>query len=621
MTKCSFVLSIFIAAGISPSLLSSAMTLVHDGQATCTIVIAPDASDHEKLAAEELSAYLGKMSGAKVPIGSDASVTGNRIRMGVFGRPPVQDWKGKRPVLDAFAMETRARDRGGTDLLLIGGDARGAAYAAYELLERFLDVRWYMPTEVGEEVPQRKTIELEDLKWSNQPDFVFINGLNWPGDGRAGPGAVEWLRHNKGAVGDISYMYGHSWSGYIEPSEANKKAHPEWFALNPDGTRSEQLCTSNPEVIQTFIKLTREFFDKNPNAVCTSISPNDGGGFCTCEHCRAIDKKYGVTDDSQTDRFIEFANTILKELKKTHPTKLVGILAYVSHTRPPVSAVPDENYATMICHTPWEFCHVHAINDPSCKPNTRFREMIEGWTKVCKHVSVYDYYGHFYMFTPWPIVHSILKDIPYLRNIGVTAFISETQQNWANQGLNFYVAAKLLWDTDLDQEAFLDDLMQGLYGPAAKPMRKYWEAWENAMTVQPCGGYGWVAMLQPELLRQTGLLLDQAEWLAGDDQKVRERIALHRAGYLYTDAYFRMRSHGDAGELGRTVAACQEAVRIIKANEKSHPQAFFTSLASDQTEIQMLQYKRKLEATTKPAKPNPQDSEDGPKPIFGGEEK
>jgi hypothetical protein len=241
--------------------------------------------------------------------------------------------------------------------------------------------------------------------------------------------------------------------------------------------------------------------------------------------------------------------------------------------------------------------------------------MIEGWTKVCKQVSTYDYYGHFYMFTPWPIVHDILKDIPYLRSIGVKAFISETQQNWANQGWNFYVAAKLVWDTDRDQAAMIDDLCEKFYGPAAVPMRHYWETWENAMSAQPCGGYGWVGMFTPELMKQTGELLQEAEKLAAGNEKVSRRLALHRIGYNYADAYVRMRRHGDAGELEPLIAACKEAVAIIHDNEKNKPQAFFTSLASDQTEIQMLQYKRKLEAATKPAKTN------SPKPIFNGENK
>ncbi|MDO8588514.1 MAG: DUF4838 domain-containing protein [Armatimonadota bacterium] len=615
MIRCACLVLLLIAT-LRTSSASAGITLIRNGQPTCTIVIAPDAGDQEKVAANDLQIYLSKMSGATTPVGTDASIEGNRILIGVFGHHPVEDWKGNPPRRDAFAIETRSRKGGGADLFLVGGDQRGAQYAVYELLERFLGVRWYMPCQLGEEVPTRKTLKLKDLKWRNQPDYDAINGLNWPGDGRAGPGAIDWLRRNKGDVGSPTYFFGHAWAGYIPPTEENRKAHPEWFALNEDGTRSEQLCTSNPEVIRIFIDEIRKYFDKNPDAVLTSISPNDGAGFCTCRNCRAIDAKYGVTDGSHTDRLIHFANTILKEVNKAHPGKMVGILAYVTHTRPPVSAVPDDNYATTICHMPWEFCHVHSIADPNCKPNARFHQMIKGWTKVCKHVGVYEYYGHFYIMTPWPIVHSIRKDVPYLRRIGVTAFQSETQQHWANQGINFYLTAKLAWDTDRGADAILKDYYRGFYGPAEKPMRKYWEAWEAAMSKQTCAGYNWVAMLTPDLITETGKLLDEAEMLAKGNDKVSKRLALHRVGYRFTVEYTKMRLYGEA-DLEKAVAAGEEAVRIVDTSEGMKPQAFFVRLASDQTGIQMLHYKRKLEAT-KAAKQE-ESSKDAPKPIFQGE--
>src|SRR6185503_5656980 len=256
MSRHTFLLSVLTGTLVSAPIPSTAMALVRDGQPACVVVLAPDASDQEKLAAHDLQLYLKKMSGAAISIGADPAVAGNRVLLGVFGQRPVQDWNGQRPRPDGFAIETQARAAGGTDLLLVGGDQRGAAYAVYELLERFLGVRWYMPTELGEEVPERKTVELEVLQWRNQPDFEFIAGLAWPGDGRAGPGALDWLRHNKGEVGPASYMFGHSCSGYIDPTDANKKAHPEWFALNTNGTRSDQLCTSNPEVIRIFVEKT-----------------------------------------------------------------------------------------------------------------------------------------------------------------------------------------------------------------------------------------------------------------------------------------------------------------------------------------------------------------------------
>jgi len=570
------------------------MTLVNKGQPACAIVIAPAAGDQEKLAATELQTYLRKMSGATVPVATD-TVAGNRILLGVYGQAPVTAWTGKQPPRDGFAIETR-KTTAGTDLYLVGGDARGALYAAYELLERFLGVRWFMPGELGEDVPQRATVTVKSLKWRNAADYDAIAGLTWAG----GPGADDWRRRNKGDVGATGYFFGHNWENIIPPNEENKKAHPEWFALDKDGTRSHQLCSSNPDVIRITVEKANAYFEKNPDAVLFSISPNDGGGFCTCDKCQAIDVLYGVTDGSQTDRFIHYANAVLAELKKTHPDKMVGILAYVSHTRPPVSAVPDPNYATMICHTPWEFCHVHTMNDPNCKPNTRFRQMIEGWTKVCKHVSVYDYYGHFYIFAPWPITHDIRSDVPYMRRLGVQAFDSETQQHWCNQGINFYLAAKLLWDTDRNTDALLRDYYRRFYGPAEKPMRQYWETWEAAMQHQPCGGYKWLAMFTPELLVKTGKLLNEAEKLAGDNEKVKQRIALNRIGYRFTDAFTRMRLHGAKEEWQQAVDAGNEAIKIVEDTKGMEPQPFWIWLATVQTQGQMQPYLEKLKAAAPP---------------------
>lgn len=593
MVRYTLFLLLLVGMLISSNMASADMTMVQDGKPTCTIVISPDAGSHEKAGANDLQLYLCKMSGAKIPIVTDPSISGNRILLGVYGKQPVQDWNGERPGNDAFVIETRPRNGGVTDLVLVGGDQRGAEYAAYDFLERFLGVHWYMPCETGEVVPSRKTVSVERVKWHNQPDFQAVGGLIWHG----GPGAEDWLRHNKGDVGSPTAFFGHSWSSFIPATEENKKAHPEWFALQKDGSRGEQLCTSNPDVLQIFIDTVNAYFDANPDAVCTSISPNDGEGFCTCDKCRAIDAQYGVTDGTLTDRFIDFANKILKEVKKKHPDKLVGILAYVSYTRPPVSAVPDPNYATMLCHTPWEFCHVHPINDPNCKPNTRFREMLVGWTKVCNHVSVYDYYGHFYLMTPWPIVHDIRKDLPYFQSLGITGFMSETQQHWANQGINFYLASNLVWNANRSVDEILNDFYHEFYGPAEKPMREYWETWESAMEKQKCGDGNWVAMFTPHLLKKAGKLLDEAEKLAGNNDNIQRRLALHRIGYRFTDAYARMLRYGNEGKLNQAVASGEEAVRIIESSQGSEPEAFWIRLASDQTGLQMLGYLRKLKAS------------------------
>ena len=115
-----FALFLSLLAGAMLTDASEGITLVSDGKPACTIVIAPGAGEQEKLAAEELQTYLNKISGAQVPIGSNAAVSGNRILLGIFGQPPVQDWTGERPGRDSFAIETRSRQRNVADLFQCG---------------------------------------------------------------------------------------------------------------------------------------------------------------------------------------------------------------------------------------------------------------------------------------------------------------------------------------------------------------------------------------------------------------------------------------------------------------------------------------------------------------------
>jgi len=375
---------------------------------------------------------------------------------------------------------------------------------------------------------------------------------------------------------------------------AKKQEHPEWFALS-GGVRTNQLCSAHPDVVRITVEKAREFFAKNPAAPLFSISPNDGYGWCEDDRCQVVDRHYGVTDGSLSDRFVHYGNQVLEELGKTHPDKQVGILAYVQHTRPPVSAKPHPNYVTVITHTPWEFCHVHSLDDPACDLNRRFVEYVRGWSAVARHVGVEDYYGHFYMFTPWPVVHTMRRDIPFISGLGVDRFMSETQQNWANQGINFYVAAKLLWNPRTDVDALLADYYTRFYGKAAAPMKQYWERWEKAMVDTAPGGHGgysWLRMFTTELVDECGLYLSQAETAAASDSdKVKARLAFARAGFRFTEAWTRMRNHGYRGEWDQAVGAGEEAMARIRETDGMQPQAFFVSLALDQTGTMVKAYR------------------------------
>jgi hypothetical protein len=562
-----------VAVGCQP-----APHLVKDGAATATVVVGPDATREETLAATEIRDYLLKMTGAAVAVGaSPRSGDDTVVRVGAFGASAVAEFAGEKPETDGFALQTKGRT-----LYVVGGDARGTLYGAYELLER-LGVRWFMPGELGEDVPSARDVPVPELDVRQRPAFRHVSGLIWAG----GPGAGAWELRVKGRVGARD-SFGHNWSNVLAPTQQNLQQNRELFA-EVDGVRgkSPQLCSAHPEVVRLSVEAARRSFAANPQSPLFSLSPNDGYGFCEDSRCRAVDALYGVTDGSISDRLVHYANEVLVELEKTHPDKQIGVLAYVTHTSPPRSARPHRNYATLITHMPWSFCHAHAIDDPACPLNAVFGSYVRGWSAVASHVGVYDYYGHFFVFAPWPIVHSIRRDIPYLHSLGVERFTSETQQNWANQGLNFYVAARLIWDPGTDVDRLLHEYYERFYGRASGPMRSYWERWETAMaatTAQGEGGYNWLRMYTPELVAECGAYLAEAERLAeSDGEKVRRRVAFARTGFGFTEAFTRMLAAGVRRDVPGIRAAAAEAEQRILDAKASEPQAFFTSLAVEQT--------------------------------------
>lgn len=565
------------------------LDIVVDGRPNGLIVLSPVASPEERAAASDLQAYIRKMSGAEIPVQVGGSVPHDQVvvRLGIAGSDGFA-WHGPTPSGDGFILERR--DGG---LWIVGANGRGVSNGVYDYLETDLGVRWYMPGDLGEEVPRRSTVSLPTGSRTRSPAFSAVGGFIWAG----GPGARDWERRVRARVGVTSAFFGHNWANIVPPTPRNKAEHPEWFALN-NGIRTNQLCSAHPDVIRMTVEKARAFFDASPTAEVFSISPNDGYGFCEDARCQAVEQLY--PGGNLSDRLVHYANAVLEELWKTHPGKRVGILAYVDHTPPPVVARPHPGYVTLLTHTPWEFCHAHSIDDPACPANARFLQYLRGWRGVADHVGVYDYYGHFYAFTPWPIIHSMRRDVPLFHRLGVDRFMSETQQHWATQGLNFYVGAKLAWDPGLDVDALLTELYSRFYGRAQAPMRGYWECWEQAMvrTAQPDDyGYQWQRMFTAEQVASCGAFLQEAETLArGDREQVGARVALARTGFDFTEAWARMRTHGERGEWALAIAAGEEAIRRIESTAGSEPQAFLIPLAVQQTRAQMEPYRNALAA-------------------------
>jgi hypothetical protein len=450
--------------------------IVREGKAQCVIVPGAETGKAGQWAAEQVQSCLQKMSDAEVPI--EKAPTG-----GAF---PI------RIMRDSSLAEEELRIRcDGKEVALAGGGDRGVIYAACAFLEECLGVRWFMPTDFGTVAPRTRTIQVGRFDRAEKPDFA----LRWIGNG-------DWAACNRMNVGipeaEVKVaLPGHTFDRVIPPDKYFKD-HPDWFAYHREKKtrRPTQLCTSNPELVQEVIKNMRAVLDADAGIRIIGLCPNDGSGFCECDECMKLDepgrpsvveinKRYVQLEEERCTalgrRFLIFYNEVAKALRQTHPKVIVRSFAYNAYLAPPTDAKLqcEPNLMIQICHNT---CHNHPFGAGDCPVNVSFRKYIDGWGRICEHVGFYEYYSKgAAMGLPWPMVHCIRADIPFLRQHEGWGFYTQwSRADVASAGLDFYVAAKLLWNARLNVDALLDDFFAKFYGPAAEPMKRIYDRLEQA---------------------------------------------------------------------------------------------------------------------------------------------
>ena len=533
-----------LASAATVEAADAAVVLTRDGAARVPVLIPADADTAERLAASEVASYLRKITGATFAIQPER---GDEAR-GIFvGRTrPAEEFRAER---DSVGTEGYVVDVSSGRIVLTGGGPFGTLYGAYAFLEH-LGVRWYAPGDLGEVVPSTPTLEVQQTRMVSRPAFA----LRWVGFNR-------WsLRNgaNSIAVGDLPRGFTvapriYHTQRHIMPTELCLDEHPEYYAL-VDGSRmcdrDVKLCYGNPEVAAVVAERMLEMVRASRSIDLISFSPTDGQNWCECDLCLALDEDVTASDVRYSRRSLIFYNRIASEMRsrlrpgEAMPEILVG--AYNVYNRPPLdtSIRADSSLSVIITHYD-DYCKVHPIDDPACPKNAVYRDLVRAWQdRGARNVYYYEYYlkGNWFGL-PWPIVHGIRRDIPWYASVGSGGVY--TQYNNSNTWtylLDYYVAAKLLWDPHLDVDALLDEFYRRFYGPAAEPMRAYYEELEAAMLGTgrhfPGNAAGNASQVfTPSLLKRIGDLVASARVRAreADTQDFAERVERVRLELDYAD--------------------------------------------------------------------------------------
>jgi hypothetical protein len=518
--------------------VNASLTLADNGKSPYQIIIASNAPPAERYAAEELQKYLEKITGAKLPIATDAAEAGTReILLGESAHLDKSKLAFDCSALgaDGFALRTD-----GDQLIIAGGKPRGTLNGVYTFLEDKLAVRWFTPE--LEVVPATNRLALAALNESRIPrleyrevywreimrdaDFAARHRLN---------GNCYALTAKHGGRAAVYFPFVHSFDLLI-PRDLFKE-HPEYFPLIK-GKRVDgyvQRCLSNPEVLDLAKRNVRQWIKEHPEATIISVSQNDTGNWCQCDTCKALDDAEG----SPAASLLKFVNAIADDIAQDHPQVRIDTLAYQYTRKPPKTLRPRPNVIIRLCSI--ECCFAHALATCSSEENRRFRDDIVAWEPVAPKLYIWDYTPNFAHYQqPFPNLDAIQPNVRFFVEHHVSGLFEQGNYSAGGFGelgpLRAYLLAKLLWNPEADLQRHTREFLEAYYGAAAPQLQAYLDLLQaqvrDGRTHAHIFDSTKAAYLNDQFLEQADKVLAAGEQSATDGA-TRQRVSVARLPIWY----------------------------------------------------------------------------------------
>ncbi|HWL52718.1 MAG TPA: DUF4838 domain-containing protein [Chthoniobacteraceae bacterium] len=587
-----------LALSLLPCIAGAELALVRNGEAASPIILAPDTPPRTRAAAVELAEMIGRITGARPELLDSPPATAPEtavwigLQPGLESRFPGVDLSFQHPeevllAANANHLLLAGRDRwdsaspmpqGRTGPIPDTQQEYGTANAIYTFLQDYLGVRWFWPGPAGVDVSPRKTLSIAPFEYRYHPPFQAraLFRLSVLGDERGI--SHDWVRRQRLQLDSLKIDPGHAFSQWWERFH---QTHPEYFALQPDGTRSlsafyespperwphlVKLCLSNPAVWEQWLADVETALKENPGRTIFNASENDSfhRGICVCDNCRAWDapsaEKYDYTwkglhekRDGLSDRYARFWNTLARKLEERYPGRGYRVqgMAYGFAREAPAREKCEENVIVL------PVANTVVAPEATRQPHLAY---LRAWGRLAPLVwrpNAWTRAGK------WGLPEVSIANQPenfrtLAESRGLGMIVDTAWEHWATHAPQYYLMAQLAWNPYLDADALMADYYQRAFGPAAEPVRRYWAEMERLMDHplgQPVG-------LSDAFLARAERLLDAAAAKTADGPEAyRARVAFVRGGLTYT----------------RLMATCLDAQRHVveeqlKTGERDDPQ-------------------------------------------------
>jgi len=528
---------------------AESLPLAGGGTTRHAIVIAPDPESipAERFAAEELRLFLGKITGAEFPIVREGEHKGPGIYVGATRKAAALGIDPGRLGDEEWVLQTN-----NGDLILSGGRPRGTLYAVYEFLETHAGCRWL--THDVEIVPSNPNFSIPELATRGEPGFswrettlyqrhddpermskedyaLFLvrnryNGAPfWLDDPRFGFA----VRFGRPSASHTFHYYQEKW----------ENVKPEYFAMTEEGVRAPRMtgplgydfCLTNAELRERMFQQLIEYIKEDraesaekgiPAPTLYAISQNDTSNkYCRCPECMAIAEREG----SYSGTMIDFANAIADRVAKVYPDIKLVTEAYQFTKRAPKTIRPRKNVIIRLPLLDLEYRadEVADVLRPITGPTNRAaREITEQWAQaVTGHqIFAWDYAQFRAIFRyPYDATHKILKNLDFWHQLGIPrVFIEQAGIDLSFRPMRDWLFFRKTVHPGLDNDLLIGEFIDGYFGPAAAPMRKYYDLLASSTEAGDKPYFetqlGAIPYLTAQFFTQANAWLDEAESLA-----------------------------------------------------------------------------------------------------------
>lgn len=417
----------------------------------------------------------------------------------------------------------------------------GLAHGIYTLCRDFFKARWYWAGELGLEYIGSAPTHFPAYREVVRPSFVQRSLY---------PSNSDFARRNRLVGG---FQFNHNLAKVFNVERFNES--PQAFSVvlgarrrpKGSGAMDPQPNFADPAAVEIAANAALEYFTQHPDSRSFSLSINDNSLYDESEATRerVSPVRYFRQSPDYSELVFSFMNAVAVRVFEqggawqtaSGEDRYLTALAYSwTENAPSFPIHPRVMPVLTSDRAQW--------HDPAYRAEDR--ELIQRWAESgAERIATWDYYfGAPYPY-PRQFNHWIDTSLKYLHAQGVDVFFSQLPAAWGLDGAKAWLATELLWDTQQDATALLDEYYSHFFGAAAEPIRNFYEMAEahrnahagRAAWIKYYKDIGGISLFPVETLQAMREQIEQAQIAVAQDPRRLARVEIVSEAFDFTESY------------------------------------------------------------------------------------